>query len=106
MSWSRAVEPDRWNGPQPRLAAGFKGLDDDHTPAAARTSVPLTVFVRIFGAVPARRGRGYAEELTNQCDIAGPVGIGEEPVVTDAVEPVELMCSPALGPWVFDCENV
>ena len=21
-------------------------------------------------------------------------------------EPVELMCSPALGPWVFDCENV
>jgi hypothetical protein len=24
--------PDRWDRPQPRLAAGFKGLDDDHTP--------------------------------------------------------------------------
>jgi hypothetical protein len=32
----------------PRLAAGFEGLDDDHTPAAARTSVPLFVFETIF----------------------------------------------------------
>ena len=46
-----AVEPDRRDGLQPRLAAGFEGLDDDHTPAAARTSVPLVVFVTIFGVV-------------------------------------------------------
>src|SRR2546423_1070956 len=25
-----AVEPDRWDGPQPRPAAGFEGLDNDH----------------------------------------------------------------------------
>jgi hypothetical protein len=43
--------PGRGDGPQPRLAAGFEGLDYDHAPAAARTSVPLAVFVRIFGAV-------------------------------------------------------
>ena len=50
-----------------------------------------SVFVTIFGAVavPARRGWvGYAEELAGQCDIVGPVAVGEEAVVTDAVKPV------------------
>ena len=45
----------------------------------------------IFGAVAlaARRGWvGYAEKPVGQCDIAGPIGIGEEAVVTDAMEPV------------------
>jgi hypothetical protein len=28
---------------------------------------------------------GYAEELTGQCDIAGPVGVGKQTVVTDAM---------------------
>src|SRR6516165_6241459 len=91
MSWSRAVEPARWDGPLPRLAAGFKGLDDDHTPAAARTSVPLVAFVTILGivALAARRGWvGYAEKPAGQCDIAGPIGIGEEAVVSNAVETV------------------
>ena len=32
-------------GPKVGLAAGFEGLDYDHAPAAARTSVPLFVFV-------------------------------------------------------------
>ena len=31
---------------------------------------------------------GCTEELTGQCDIGGPAGIGEEAVVADAVEPV------------------
>ena len=31
---------------------------------------------------------GYAEEPTGQCDVVGPVGVGEEAVVTDAVDPV------------------
>src|SRR5437660_5564205 len=79
------------DGPQPRLATGFEGLDDDHTPAAARTSVPLVVVVTIFGAVAlaARRRRvGYAEQPAGQCDIACPVAVGEEAIVADAMEPV------------------
>jgi len=39
----------------------------------------------------------YTEELTDQCDIGGPVGIGEEAVVTDAVEPVGLISAAAGG---------
>src|SRR5437870_7475145 len=89
--WSRAVEADCWTGPQLRLAAGFEGLDNDHTPAAAGTSAPLFAFVTTIGAaaLAARRGwLGYAEELAGHCDIGGAVGIGEEAVMTDAVEPV------------------
>src|SRR6185437_5585767 len=89
--WSRAVEPDCWGGPKLGLAAGFKDLDDDHTPAAARASVPLFVFVSTRGAIAlaARWGWvGCAEEPAGQCDIGGPVGIGEEAIVADAVEPV------------------
>ena len=73
------------------MATGFKGLEDDHPPAAARTSVPLFVLVTIFGvfAPGARRGRvGYAEEPAGQYDVVDPVGVGEETVVVDAVEPV------------------
>jgi hypothetical protein len=69
----------------------LEDLNDDHPAAAARTSVRLVVFVTIFGSVAlsARRGWiGYAEELTGQCDIAGPVGVGKQTVVTDAVEAV------------------
>ena len=73
------------------MAAGFESLDDDHTRAAARTNIPLFVFVTTVRAI-AVSARGswvwYAEELTGQCDVVGPVGIGEEAVVTDAVEPV------------------
>ena len=40
-------------------------------------------------ALAARRGWvGYAEKPAGKCDIAGPIGIGEEAVVPDAVEPV------------------
>src|SRR5947209_6499650 len=73
------------------LSSPIDGIDDDHTPAAARTSVPLVVVVTIFGAaaVPARRRRvGYAEEPAGQCDIACPVAVGEEAIVADAMEPV------------------
>src|SRR5215813_3201811 len=73
------------------LAAGFKGLDDDHAPATARTSVPLLVFVSTCGVITlaARRGWvGYAEQTAGQCDIVCPIAIGEEAVVPDAVETV------------------
>src|SRR5215472_6725081 len=91
VCWSWAVEADCWNGPQSRLAAGFEDLDDDHTPAAARTSVPLFVGLSSFSATGLFRRRGWvgcAEEPSGQCDIGGPVGIGEEAIVADAVEPV------------------
>ena len=40
-------------------------------------------------ALAARRGWvGYAEKPAGQCDIAGPIGIGEEAVVSNAVETV------------------
>jgi hypothetical protein len=71
-----------------RRATGLKVLDDDHAAAAAGTSVPLFVFVATIGptALAARRGWvGEAEEMTGQCDIGGPVGIGKEAIVTDAV---------------------
>jgi hypothetical protein len=48
-NWSRAVESDRWGGPEPGLAAGFEGLDNDRTPAAAGTSAPLFAFVTTIG---------------------------------------------------------
>ena len=38
--------------------------------------------------VRARRDRvGYAEEPAGQCDIVGAIGVGEEAVVADAMEP-------------------
>jgi hypothetical protein len=74
----------------------LESLDDNHTRTAARTNIRLFVFVTTVRAI-AVSARGswvwYAEELTGQCDVVGPVGIGEEAVVTDAVEPV----SPAQG---------
>jgi hypothetical protein len=77
-----------WEGPKLGLAAGFEGLDNDHAPAAARTSVPRLVFVSTRGviALAARRGWvGCAEEPAGQCDIGGSAGIGEEAIMADAV---------------------
>src|SRR5262249_58790797 len=68
-----------------------EGSENAHAPDAARTNIPLFVFVTTICAI-AVSARGswvwYAEELTGQCDIGGPVGIGEEAVVANAVEPV------------------
>jgi hypothetical protein len=47
----------------------------------------VEAFVTTIGAaaLAARRGWvGEAEEPTGQCDVVGPVGVGEEAVVTDA----------------------
>ena len=68
-----------------RRAPGLEDLNDDHPAAAARAGVPFGVFVTIFGAVAlaARRSWvGYAEKPAGQCDIAGPIGIGEEAVMS------------------------
>src|SRR5436305_14099733 len=123
-SW--AIEADRGDGPEAGLAAGFEGLDDDHPPAAARASIPLFVGVTIFGVI-ARRARGsrvgYGQEPADQCNVVGPVGIGEEAVVTDAMKSVgqdmdqeaadelvgverhKLIASVALGPVILPFER-
>src|SRR5205085_3156835 len=108
------------------LAAGFEGLDDDHPPAAARASIPVFVVVTIFGVIarPARRSWvGYGEEPAGQCNVVGPVGIGEEAVMTDAMKSVgqdmdqeaadelvgverhKLIASVALGPVILPFEG-
>src|SRR6202023_758672 len=124
--WAGVVEAGGWAGPRGSVAAGFEGLDNDHTPAAAGTSAPLFAFVTTIGAaaLAARRGWvGEAEEPTGQCDVVGPVGVGEEAVVTDAVEPVgqhmdqeaadelvgverhQLVASVELGPVILPFES-
>src|SRR5499427_7531275 len=88
---SRGIEPDREDGREAGLAAGFEGLDDDHPRAAARASLPVFVVATIFGVIarPARRSWvGYGEEPAGQCNVVGPVGIGEDAVVSNAVETI------------------
>ena len=47
----------------------------------------MTIFAAV--ALAARRSWvGYAEKPAGQCDIAGPIGIGEEAVMSNAVETV------------------
>jgi len=82
----------------PRLAAGCEGLDDDHAPAAARTSVPRAVFVRIFAVAGGRRRVGHAEQAAGQCDITGPVAV--------ALEVTRGLVDPPRRKGVFDCETV
>src|SRR5262252_5563984 len=123
---SRGIEPDRGDGPEAGLAAGFEGLDDDHPPAAARASIPVFVVATIFGVIarPARRSWvGYGEEAAGQCNIVRPGGIGEKAVVTDAVKAVgqdmdqeaadklvgverhQLVASVGLGPVILPFEG-
>src|SRR5215471_13688159 len=123
---SRGIEPDREDGREAGLAAGFEGLDDDHPPAAARASIPVFVVATIFGVIarPARRSWvGYGEEPAGQCNVVGPVSIGEEAVVTDAMKSVgqdmdqeaadeligverdKLVASVALGPVILPFEG-
>jgi hypothetical protein len=80
----------------------LEGLDDDHPPAAARASIPIFVVATIFGVIT-RRARGswvgYGQEPAGQCNVVGPVGIGEEAVVTDAMKSVgQDMAVPARAP--------
>ena len=102
----------------------MEGLDDDHPPAAARASIPVFVVATIFGVIarPARRS-WVGEEPAGQCNVVGPVGIGEEAVVTDAMKSVgqdmdqeaadelvgverhKLIASVALGPVILPFES-
>src|SRR5262245_40385624 len=123
---SCAIEPDRGDGPEAGMAAGIEGHDGDHPPAAARASIAACVVASIFVVIarPARRSWvGYGEEPACQCNVVGPVGIGEEAVVTDAMQSVgqdmdqeaadelvgverhKLIASVALGPVILPFES-
>lgn len=70
-----------------RSGAGFEELDDDPVAAAAWTS--RWEFIGHFDGFD----RGWrillrhAEQLTRSFDIAGAMAIGEQAVMTDAMEP-------------------
>ena len=96
------------SGPSRTLRAGFAGAASGilDSPCAQRSGGgqvgtegwPLRsnkgmvfVIATIFGVIarPARRSWvGSGEEPAGQCDVVGPVGIGEEAVVTDAMKSV------------------
>jgi hypothetical protein len=70
---------------------GFEGFDDDHAPAAARTNIPLFLFVTTVHAIGVGAAGSWvwcAEKATGQCNDVGLVSIGEEAVVTDTMKSV------------------
>src|SRR5207253_9131762 len=94
--------------------------------AAARVARPVLAVATIFGVIAGTARRswvGYGEEPAGQCNVVGPVGIGEEAVVTDAMKSVgqdmdqeaadelvgverhKLIASVALGPVILPFES-
>ena len=84
---AHGVEPAR-RRPRPRLAAAREHLDHDHAGAATRAwarqhawrirrDIPLLLWVG---------GRRVgAEQSAGFCDVVGAVGVGEEPIMADAM---------------------
>ena len=73
----------------PRLAAGCEHLDHDHAGAATRAWAGRQAWrirrdIRLLLWVGGRLGG--IEERAGRRDVVGAVGVGEEPVVADAVE--------------------
>src|SRR5258707_15768967 len=73
----------------PRLAAACEHLDHDHAAAAARAWARQHTWrvrgdIRLLLRVAGRRSD--VEECAGCRDVLGAVGVGEEPVVADAVE--------------------
>src|SRR5262249_48369628 len=99
-----------WGG----VHACGEGLDDDHTPAAARAGtgqlaliIGACFFVGLFD-----EDWWNAQELAKASDVRGPVAVGKQSIVADAVGPpwedmqkeganelmgVECHCLPAIG---------
>src|ERR1700730_12769418 len=97
-----------------------------HPAAAARTRIRKCLRLTIAGAVGITGRilwRRYVEQLTRSRDVLGAPAVGEEPVVSDAVETVgqdvdeeaadelvgverhELVSGVALGPVIFPFEG-
>src|SRR5262249_56161476 len=75
-----------WGG----VHAWGEGLDDDHTPAAARAGtgqlaliIGACFFVGLFD-----EDWWNAQELAKASDVRGPVAVGKQSIVADAVEPL------------------
>src|SRR5271166_3175067 len=78
-----------WCRAPPRLAAGCEHLDHDHAGAATRAWAGRQAWrirrdIRLLLWVGGRLGG--IEECAGRRDVVGAVGVGEEPVVADAVE--------------------
>ena len=78
-----------------RLAAPCEGLDDDHADATAATGTRQHAGSVGRGGLERlglfRAGR-YCKQLARPCDVGGAIGVGEQPVMADAVQ--------ALGQYV------
>src|SRR5262249_4869526 len=70
------------------LPAGREGLDDDHAPAAARTGAGQ--YASVIGGHLVLIGLlhvwGNIQELTRPVDVLGPVAVGKQAIMADAVE--------------------
>jgi hypothetical protein len=72
----------------PGLAAARESLDDDHAAAAARawTRQHAGLFERGFGRLGLFWGRRQGEQLARVRNVSGSVAVGEQPIVSDAME--------------------
>jgi hypothetical protein len=77
-------------GPVLRLAAARESLDDDHAAAAARawTRQRAGLFERGFGRLGFFWARRQGEQLARVRNVSGSVAVGEQPIVSDAMETV------------------
>jgi hypothetical protein len=67
----------------------FEGLEDDHAAAAAGAEMRECLRLTVAGAVGITRlilWCWHVEQLPRSCDVVGASGIGEETVMTDAME--------------------
>ena len=71
-----------------RLTAGLEGLDDDHAPAAARTGAGqyASVIRGHLVLIGLLHVWGNIQELTRPVDVLGPVAVGKQAIMADAVE--------------------
>src|SRR6516164_6566761 len=80
--WSR--------GARSRRAPAREDLNDDHPATAARTEMREWLWLTVTGSVSVTGGIlwwRHIEQPTRSCEILGAIGVGEEAVVADAMEP-------------------
>ena len=82
-----------------RCATALKGLDDDHPAAAAGTGIRESLRLTVAGTVGATglivRCR-HVKQPTDMRDVFDTPVVGEQTVVTDAVETIgqDALCTP------------
>ncbi len=67
-----------------RRAAGLEGFDDDHAPATAAAGVHRLGVVVLAVAFWLR----HIEQLTGSCNVLHARSVGDEAIVSDAVETI------------------